>query len=173
MALRDKDVKTIVKDLQDKFQEGTVNVIKRRLDSIFQFDLVTTDRQLSITKNVLDCLFNGKVVLVDTSNMFEAEELLVSTVLTRAIFESNKALYSDKPKFDKQPPVLIAMEEAQRVLSQAKGTIFAQIAREGRKFKVGLCAISQQPKLVSTRRSSPSSTPCSSSAWRTSATGTS
>ncbi len=79
--MRDKDVKTIVKDLQDKFHEGTVNVIKRRLDSIFQFDLVTTDRQLSITKNVLDCLANGKVVLVDTSNMFEAEELLISTVL--------------------------------------------------------------------------------------------
>ncbi len=148
MALRDKDVKTIVKDLQDKFQEGTVNVIKRRLDSIFQFDLVTTDRQLSITKNVLECLGNGKVVLVDTSNMFEAEELLISTVLTRAIFEQNKVKYSDKAKFDKQPPVLIAMEEAQRVLSQAKGTIFAQIAREGRKFKVGLCAVSQQPKLI-------------------------
>jgi hypothetical protein len=44
--------------------------------------------------------------------------------------------------------MLIAMEEAQRVLSQAKGTVFAQIAREGRKFKVGLCAVSQQPKLI-------------------------
>jgi DNA helicase HerA-like ATPase len=40
------------------------------------------------------------------------------------------------------------MEEAQRVLSEAKGSVFAQIAREGRKFKVGLCAISQQPKLI-------------------------
>jgi hypothetical protein len=27
--------------------------------------------------------------------------------------------------------------------------VFAQIAREGRKFKVGLCAVSQQPKLIS------------------------
>ena len=38
--------------------------------------------------------------------------------------------------------------EKQRVLSQSKGTVFAQIAREGRKFKVGFCAVSQQPKLI-------------------------
>jgi hypothetical protein len=47
------------------------------------------------------------------------------------------------------------MEEAQRVLGGIahgdKGkrrNIFTTIAREGRKFKVGLCAISQQPKLI-------------------------
>jgi DNA helicase HerA-like ATPase len=146
--LRDKDVATIVADLGGKFHEGTVNVIKRRLDSIFQFDLVTTDRNLSMTRAVISALQAGKTVLVDTSNMFEAEELLVSTVLARAVFEHSKSMYSDKGRFERAPPVLIAMEEAQRVLSQSKGTVFAQIAREGRKFKVGLCAVSQQPKLI-------------------------
>ena len=143
-----RDVKTVVKDLQERFHEGSVNVIKRRLDTIFQFDLVTSDPKLSITKGVISALHAGKVVLVDTSNMFEAEELLISTVLTRAIFEHHKALYSEKEKFEKLPPLLIAMEEAQRVLSQAKGTVFSQLAREGRKFRIGLCAISQQPKLI-------------------------
>ncbi len=143
-----RDVKTVVKDLQERFHEGSVNVIKRRLDTIFQFDLITSDPKLSITKGVISALHAGKVVLVDTSNMFEAEELLISTVLTRAIFEHHKALYSEKEKFEKLPPLLIAMEEAQRVLSQAKGTVFSQLAREGRKFRIGLCAISQQPKLI-------------------------
>jgi hypothetical protein len=146
--LRDGDVSAIVAALGGKFHEGTVNVIKRRLDSIFQFDLVTTDRDLSMTRAVISALRSGKTVLVDTSNMFEAEELLVSTVLARAVFEHNKALYSDKEAFERSPPVLIALEEAQRVLSQSKGTVFSQIAREGRKFKVGLCALSQQPKLI-------------------------
>ena len=146
--LRDKSVADIVKDLGGKFHEGSVNVIKRRLDSIFQFDLVTTDRELSITKGVISALQSGKTVLVDTSNMFEAEELLVSTVLARAIFEHNKTLYSQKEDFERSPPLLIALEEAQRVLSESKGTVFSQIAREGRKFKVGLCAVSQQPKLI-------------------------
>ncbi|OPY33293.1 MAG: AAA-like domain protein [Methanomassiliicoccales archaeon PtaU1.Bin124] len=148
VELLHKDVKSVVKDLGDKFHEGTVNVIKRRLDSIFQFDLITTDKKLSITKNIIAALHGGKTVLVDTSNMFEAEELLISTILARAIFEYQKSLYSDQSKFEKIPPTLIALEEAQRVLSQSKGTVFAQIAREGRKFKLGLCAISQQPKLI-------------------------
>ena len=47
------------------------------------------------------------------------------TVLSRAIFERHKTLYGEKAKFDKVPPVLIALEEAQRVLTEAKGTIFA------------------------------------------------
>ncbi|MBN1110178.1 MAG: ATP-binding protein [Methanomassiliicoccales archaeon] len=146
--LRERGVTNLVEALGGKFHEGTVNVIKRRLDSIFQFELVTTDRDLSMTRAVISALQSGKTVLVDTSNMFEAEELLVSTVLARAVFEHNKALYSDKERFERSPPVLIALEEAQRVLSQSKGTVFSQIAREGRKFKVGLCALSQQPKLI-------------------------
>ena len=148
LDLHAKDAGAVSQDLNGRFHEGSINVIKRRLENIFRFELITKDKQFSITNQVISCLHAGKVVLVDTSNMFEAEELLVSTVLARAIFERNKAQYADKEKFDALPPLLIAMEEAQRVLSQSKGTIFAQIAREGRKFKVGLCAISQQPKLI-------------------------
>jgi DNA helicase HerA-like ATPase len=146
--LSKKDVMSIFEDMGQRFHEGTINVIKRRLESIFRFGLIANDPKLSITKHVIESLHNGKVVLIDTSNMYEAEELLVSTVLSRAIFDKNKSLYASKKDFDRIPPVLIAMEEAQRVLGQAKGTIFSQIAREGRKFKVGLCAVSQQPKLI-------------------------
>ena len=146
--LNDRPVGTIVKDLNDKYQEGTVNVIKRRLENLFRLNLITRDPKLSVTNNIIDALHDAKVVLADTSNMYEEEELLISTVLSRAIFERNKELYGEKEKFDKLPPVLIALEEAQRVLTEVKGSIFAQIAREGRKFKTGLCAVSQQPKLI-------------------------
>ena len=148
LDLHSKEVAAVSQDLGGRFHEGSINVIKRRLENIFRFELVTKDKQFSITNQVISSLHAGKVVLVDTSNMFEAEELLVSTVLARAVFERAKSIYSDKERFDSLPPMLIAMEEAQRVLSQSKGTIFAQIAREGRKFKVGLCAVSQQPKLI-------------------------
>jgi len=57
-----------------------------------------------------------------------------------------KNAYRDKAVFGKLPHVLITIEEAQRVLKA--DSIFASIAREGRKFKVGLCAITQQPKLI-------------------------
>lgn len=148
LDLHSKDASAVSQDLQGRFHEGSINVIKRRLDNIFRFGLITTDPKFSITERVIASLHAGKVVLIDTSNMFEAEELLVSTVLARAVFERNKALYADQERFAKVPPSLIALEEAQRVLAEAKGTIFSQIAREGRKFRVGLCAVSQQPKLI-------------------------
>ncbi len=44
---------------------------------------------------------------------------------------------------------LITIEEAQRVLGTGSNiSRFESIAREGRKFGVGLCAITQQPKLI-------------------------
>jgi DNA helicase HerA-like ATPase len=68
------------------------------------------------------------------------------------MFERNKQLFADPDEFKKLPDMLITMEEAQRVLGTiapgGRGNIFATIAREGRKFKTGLCAISQQPKLI-------------------------
>ena len=47
--------------------------------------------------------------------------------------------------------VAVALEEAQRVLSRAadrESNVFPRLAREGRKFKVGLVAVTQQPKLL-------------------------
>src|SRR3981081_2111947 len=49
------------------------------------------------------------------------------------------------------PVVAVVLEEAQRVLAGNKdreSNVFPRVAREGRKFKVGLCAITQQPKLL-------------------------
>ena len=133
------------------FFESTAGVIQRRAHQILRLPFIHEDSSVSITRNVINDLKSGKLVLVDTSNMSEQEELLVSTVLARAVFSNNNRAYQDPARFKALLPTLIVMEEAQRVLSQ-KGksdiNIFAQISREGRKFKTGLCAITQQPKLI-------------------------
>ena len=57
----------------------------------------------------------------------------------------------DRDRFAALPPTLVALEEAQRVLSRVARSdenVFPRLAREGRKFKVGLCAVTQQPKLI-------------------------
>ena len=131
--------------------ESTLAVIQRRADQIMRLPFIHQDPHLSITNNIIQDLSSGKTVLVDTSNMSEQEELLVSAVLARAVFNHNKSKYQSPDEFGKIPPTLIVMEEAQRVLSQRGESdinIFAQISREGRKFKTGLCAITQQPKLI-------------------------
>ena len=151
MALLEQDIDDLVIDLVGTF-EGTLGVIKRRLMNLFKSNMLTKDKTISITDQVYEALTNGNVVLVDTSNLGEAEELLISIVLARAVFERNKRTFADPDEFKKLPEFLITLEEAQRVLGSVspggRGNIFATIAREGRKFKTGLCAISQQPKLI-------------------------
>jgi DNA helicase HerA-like ATPase len=75
--------------------------------------------------------------------MSDRSELFLLSVLSRCIMDRYK---EDAPEGRKN--CLITIEEAQRVLGQGNISRFESIAREGRKFGVGLCAITQQPKLI-------------------------
>jgi len=57
--------------------------------------------------------------------------------------------YRTTEETDRKPVVSIVIEEAPRVLSaQEEANIFGTIAREGRKFKVGLVAITQLASMI-------------------------
>jgi len=160
-----KDPETLLKEVKDhtgrEFFPQTLGIIRARIRGLFSYyqrgrgspeGLVTEDRDLSMSGAVISHLREGRTVLIDTSGLDESEELLVSIVLARAILNRNKFDYRTPDAFEKIPPILITFEEAQRLLSRKDDkrpeNIFSKIAREGRKFKVGLCAISQQPKLI-------------------------
>ncbi|MHB8604673.1 MAG: ATP-binding protein [Thermoplasmatota archaeon] len=150
--INDRADSQLIAEVPGKFFEGTVNVVKRKVARLFRTGLLHRDPKVSVSGPIVQELRAGKVVLVDSGGLSENEELLVATVLARAVFERNKAAF-DEEGFEKIPPVLITIEEAQRVLGgggegSRKANVFAQIAREGRKFKTGLCAITQQPKLL-------------------------
>src|SRR6202042_80273 len=72
--------------------------------------------------------------------------------LTRRVFEQWQTAYLDDPDLhERMPVVAIVLEEAQRVLGASKdreSNVFPRVAREGRKFNVGICAVTQQPKLL-------------------------
>jgi len=148
--LVDNDGQEMFEAFQRQFHEGTIGVVKRRAAVLDRSEFVVRDPRVSMTETVISQLHEGEVVLVDLSGASEKEELLISSVLARAVFDRNSDLFRDKAEFARIPPCVIALEEAQRVFSRAWGGIFPQIAREGRKFKTGLCAISQQPKLIDT-----------------------
>jgi hypothetical protein len=134
-----------------KFHPGTLNVLKRRAEQVLAQPCVHRDPNVSTTKAILNHLEAGHVVLVDTSGLHPQEELLVSAVLARSLFERYRDAARDPAFFRTLPPVCVTLEEAQRVLNQRGGSsnVFAQVAREGRKFKVGLGAVTQQPRLLS------------------------
>jgi hypothetical protein len=113
---------------------------------------IATDPSVSVGGRVIADLMAGKVVLVDVSGLGSTEEVLVASFLARRVLETWQGAYLDDPdRHDRMPVVAVALEEAQRVLSGNKdreSNVFPRLAREGRKFNVGLCAVTQQPKLL-------------------------
>jgi uncharacterized protein len=143
------------------FKDDTLAVVKRRL--LYLLDLEFSDSQLfcngvfdlnsgmTSIKDIFKNLEDGKTVIIDTSNFSGAVELLIGSLVTNEIFYRYKN-YKINGQLDTKPIISVFLEEAPRVLGkevlEAGPNIFSTIAREGRKFKVGICAITQLPSLI-------------------------
>ena len=139
-------------DLGNRVALSTLQVVHRRARRIVALPCVSTDARVSAGAAVLRDLAEGRVVLCDVSGLGSTEEVLVASFLARRVLEHWSAAYLDEPdRHERLPVVSIVLEETQRVLSSARdrdSNVFPRLAREGRKFKVGLCAVTQQPKLL-------------------------
>lgn len=139
-------------DLSARVALSTLQVIHRRARRIADLRCVSADPSVSAGGRMIEDLLAGKVVLVDVSGLGSTEEVLVGSFLARRVLETWQAAYLDDPdRHARMPVVSIALEEAQRVLgarSDRESNVFPRVAREGRKFGVGLCAVTQQPKLL-------------------------
>jgi DNA helicase HerA-like ATPase len=103
-------------------------------------------------KNIVEALEQGKIVIIDTSRVGDEAELLIGSIIATEIFERNK-LSKSRGELEDKLPLSIVIEEAPRVLAtdqlQNVGqNIYSTIAREGRKFKVGLIAITQLTSVI-------------------------
>lgn len=131
---------------------STLQVLHRRARRLCNLDAISADPDVSVANAIERDLLEGKVVLIDASGLDSTEELLVASFLTRRVLETwQQAFLDDREMHAGMPTVAVVLEEAQRVLSKAgdaDGNVFPRVAREGRKFKVGLVAVTQQPKLV-------------------------
>ena len=135
------------------FHPGTLQVIQRRIKNIVQGNRKFFRESGSCVPEILTYLHENKVVLIDIPRMGERSELFVLSMITRKIMQAHRKSAEDfgtgtEPA--EQKKVLITIEEAQRVLGAGGSStqIFRECAMEGRKFGVGLCVITQQPKNV-------------------------
>jgi len=143
------------------FMEQTISVVKRRL--LYLLDLEISGENI-ITKGIFDLnagmntipdicreLEDAKTVIIDTSNFSGSVEILVGSLITTESFNNYK-FYKMDGTLDQKPVISVVLEEAPRVLGKEAlehgSNIFSTIAREGRKFKVGLTAITQLPSLI-------------------------
>ncbi|NYT06415.1 MAG: ATP-binding protein, partial [Methanomicrobiales archaeon] len=136
------------------FHTGTLKVIQRRIRILTGNNPFFRHRGSSLPE-IIKALHANKVVVIDIPGMGERSELFVLSILTRTVLARHKKErggWGTDSTGDRQQ-VLITIEEAQRVLSGGvRGTqVFRECAMEGRKFGIGLCVVTQQPKNIDAR----------------------
>ncbi|UXD21927.1 ATPase [Ignicoccus pacificus DSM 13166] len=102
--------------------------------------------------DIIDKIEKGKINVVDLSTVDEdAADVIVSTFLKRILFERKRYVQSGGTEGFKYP-LLVVLEEAHILAPRDRSTSTkhwaARVAREGRKFGVGICLVSQRPKNV-------------------------
>ncbi|MFC1647999.1 ATP-binding protein [Nanoarchaeota archaeon] len=149
------------KPIKLDFHEATTAVLKRRMTTLLDLDF--QDNQLfcnsifdikageTTISDIVKELEDAKTVIIDTSNFSGQVELLVGSLITTELFRKYKH-YKMTGELKGKPVINIVLEEAPRVLGkdvlETGSNIFSTLAREGRKFKVGLTAITQLPSLI-------------------------
>jgi len=147
--------------IKDAFKSDTLAVVKRRL--LYLLDLEFQNSQLfcngvfqlnsgfTTINDICRHLEEGRIVIIDTSSFSGSVELLIGSLIANEVFNKYK-YYKMTGNLDLKPVISIVLEEAPRVLGkdvlETGSNIFSTIAREGRKFKVGLTAITQLPSLI-------------------------
>lgn len=140
-------------------QNVTLEVIQRKLRLALDINVVNgqirprgsifvTESHNDLVRDVADALEGGKTVILDTSSMSGDKELLIAGMITDEIFRRYKK-YKEYGELEHKPTISIVIEEAPRVLGERGGrNVFHTIAREGRKFRVGLIAITQLSSMI-------------------------
>ncbi|MBI4441402.1 ATP-binding protein [Candidatus Woesearchaeota archaeon] len=149
------------KPLDVVFHEGTLAVVRRILLSLLGLELVHNQLychgifDITAGENTIPDICNeleaSRKVIIDTSSFSGQLEILVGSLVATELFHRYKE-YKRLGSLGQKPVISIVLEEAPRVLGrevlERGGNIFSTLAREGRKFKVGLTAITQLPSLI-------------------------
>lgn len=143
----------------------TMSVVKRKLRLILGLDVNVQNqveskndvfnagtKGLTTVDDIVRDIEQGKIVILDTSRLGNEAEIIVGNIIAAKLLEKYKD-YKQKGLLDRKPVVTVVIEEAPRVIGEdvliAKNdNIYSTIAKEGRKFKVGLTAITQLSSVI-------------------------
>ncbi|MBL7056428.1 ATP-binding protein [Candidatus Woesearchaeota archaeon] len=143
------------------FREETISVVRRKIlhlldlemqsDKIISKGIFDFESGINTVYDIVKELEDSQVVVVDTSSFSGAVEILIGSLIATELFRNYK-YYKMNGSLNDKPVISIVLEEAPRVLGKEAlergSNIFSTIAREGRKFKIGLAAITQLPSLI-------------------------
>ncbi len=144
-----------------QFHEDTISVVKRKLLSLLDLEfeggqfqcqgIFESTAGMNTIAEICGELEQGKTVVIDTSYFSGSLEIMVGSIITSEIFDKYR-YYKRIGRLEDKPVISLVLEEAPRVLGknvlEQSSNIFEAIAREGRKFKIGLIAITQLPSEI-------------------------
>ncbi len=135
---------------EDEVNDASLNAVKRRIMSALEISMKNgkirshsvfkKDGSKRVMKKIINSL-KEKHVVIDTSRLSDNIEKMLSMMIAREVFKERKR------NENRNRTISMIIEEAPRVLKE-DNNIFSTIAREGRKFNVGLVAITQMPSLI-------------------------
>jgi hypothetical protein len=101
----------------------------------------------SCVNKILEYLGQGKFVFIDMRGQSDEAYTMVAALFARCLLTTNK-----NREDEDHVRACIIMEEAHNILSEeelakggGRGSIFVELAREGRSFKLGFVLVTQQP----------------------------
>lgn len=137
---------------EDVSARKTVMAIRKRIRHLIDEGKGLHSGESKLVEEVFDYLRQGKTVIIDLSLKDNMDASIISTILVRKLFENNKAKFTSGDS-EGVISTVIFVEEAQNVLSEefvkSNANPFVRVAKEGRKFGLGLVAITQRPSAIS------------------------
>jgi len=108
------------------------------------------DRSSQLMDMLVHALSQGKLCVVDVSQMRGGQALVLSGLILRRIFDRNQQEFTSADP--KTIPTIAVVEEAQSVLNENASASEPYIAwvKEGRKYDLGALLITQQPGSIPT-----------------------
>lgn len=138
--------------LQQKLRQALdleVDIEQRRVLS--RHSIFESGRGQQTADDIVRHIEDGRVVVLDTSKLNDEAELLVGSIIAARILDHYRNAKA-RGTLREKPVVTIVIEEAPRVIGEdvlkSSTNIYSTIAREGRKFKVGLTAITQLSSVI-------------------------
>jgi DNA helicase HerA-like ATPase len=130
----------------------TIAAIRKRLAFLIDENKGLHSGSSTLVEDVFEALKQGKTVIIDLSLRDNQEATIISNIFMRKLFEHNKREFTSN-KAKEVINTVIVVEEAQNVLSdefvRSNANPFVRVAKEGRKFGLGLVAITQRPSAIS------------------------